>query len=91
MGQVSPKSSWERTSWGEREGENFYKRKGGATGDGIQKNWEKRLREEQERESCNSIIGLRVFSFQSYSLYLGKAVLTSIKAFLFIIILQYVV
>ena len=38
MGQVSPKSSWERTSWGEREGENFYKRKGGATGDGIQKN-----------------------------------------------------
>ena len=50
MGQVFPKSSWKQTSWGEKEGKGAYKRRGGATGKGVQKNWERRLREEQKRE-----------------------------------------
>ena len=60
--QVSPKSSSEQACWGEREGKNGYKMKRSVTGKGIQKKWEKRFREEQERESCNRRISLRVFS-----------------------------
>ena len=68
---------------GERKWEIVYKRRGSAIENGIQENWEKRLREEQEREteSCNSRIGLRVLNSQSFPLYLGKVVLISIITF----------
>ena len=50
IGQVSPKSSWEQTNYEEREGKNAYKKRRSAIEEGIQKNLERKLREERERE-----------------------------------------
>ena len=74
MEQVSLESNWKQSSWGQKKRKNAYQRRRGAAGKEIQKNWEIRLKEEQERENCNNIIGLRVFSFQPNPLYLEKAV-----------------
>ena len=49
---------------------------------GVQKNWERILREEQERENCNSWVDIRAFSFQPNSLYLRKIVCLSINSLL---------
>ena len=51
MGQASPESSWTQASWGDKEGKGAYKRTGCAAQKGVQKNRERRLREEIEREA----------------------------------------